>query len=189
MFRPIKNLSLIAAFWKNNYGIGFNNKLPWSKCAPDMNFFKKITSGDKNGLIMGRNTMESIPKKYFPFSDRISIVVSKTMQEKVCPRSYSVFSSVDNAISGGFDILGCNNLYLIGGSQIYQSGMKYCSHAYITEFDFGATEIDADTFFPHDKLSNLFQLVHLDIMYNVDVSVNNKIVTGNLLFKRYVNKN
>ena len=60
----------------NNYGIGLDNKLPWN-FKKDMEYFKNITSSNipyqKSIVIMGRNTMESLPKKHLP--NRINIVI------------------------------------------------------------------------------------------------------------------
>ena len=51
-----------------NGGIGKSNKLPFS-FRTDLKYFSKITKGDapfSNGLLMGRNTWESLPKKPLP---------------------------------------------------------------------------------------------------------------------------
>ena len=76
------NINLIVAMCKNN-GIGLNNKIPW-KISEDMHYFSKKTSGNypgdgnkKNAVIMGRNTWESLPKKYKPLPHRFNIVLTK----------------------------------------------------------------------------------------------------------------
>jgi len=77
-------LNLIVAMCKNN-GIGVDNKIPW-RISEDMNYFSKKTSGDyeanikKNAVIMGRNTWESLPKKYKPLPNRFNIVLTKNVQ-------------------------------------------------------------------------------------------------------------
>ena len=49
-----------------NYGIGYNNKLPWY-IPEDMKIFRDKTIGNKNNcVIMGRKSANSIPSKYFP---------------------------------------------------------------------------------------------------------------------------
>jgi dihydrofolate reductase len=70
-------------------GIGLNGELPW-RLKEDMKLFKTITTTiqnpndeDKlNAVIMGRNTWESIPKKFRPLPNRINIILSTTMDKK-----------------------------------------------------------------------------------------------------------
>ena len=60
-----------------NQGIGTDNQLPWH-CAEDMAYFKSLTIGNqKNAVIMGRKTWESIPEKFRPLPNRLNIVLSK----------------------------------------------------------------------------------------------------------------
>ena len=52
---------MIVAYCKNR-GIGQNNLIPWY-IPEDFKYFKKMTSNVKNsGIIMGKNTWESLPK-------------------------------------------------------------------------------------------------------------------------------
>jgi dihydrofolate reductase len=82
------SVKLIVAMCKNN-GIGFNNKIPW-RISEDMIYFSKKTSGDyvgvnetikKNAVIMGRNTWDSLPKKYKPLPNRFNIVLTRNPQK------------------------------------------------------------------------------------------------------------
>jgi dihydrofolate reductase len=59
-----------------NWGIGFNNQIPW-KLPSDLKMFKKITTSgsEKNAIIMGRKTFDSIGKKALP--NRTNIVISQ----------------------------------------------------------------------------------------------------------------
>lgn len=59
-----------------NNGIGVNNSIPW-KLSNDLKMFKKITTSgnERNSIIMGRKTFESIGKKALP--NRTSIVISQ----------------------------------------------------------------------------------------------------------------
>ena len=52
-------LTIIAAIGKNNE-LGKNNDLIWH-IKEDLNFFKAIT--EFNYIVMGRKTLESLPKK------------------------------------------------------------------------------------------------------------------------------
>lgn len=57
-------------------GIGLNNKIPW-KLSKDLKMFKNITTSgnEKNAIIMGRKTFESINKK--PLPGRTNIILSR----------------------------------------------------------------------------------------------------------------
>ena len=195
-------VKLIVAMCKNN-GIGCDNKIPWS-IPEDMNYFSKKTSGDygivmrnkksketyvedlnnsqnikKNVVIMGRNTWESLPKKYKPLPYRVNIILSKNAkkQEDELNGDIVFSSSVDDAIS----LLhnrprqddGCdkrekrekkhiNHIWIIGGSSIYQEFMTRdmtntikISKYYITYID---KYYDCDTYFPLIENMNKYYL-------------------------------
>lgn len=81
---PGVRLTLIAAATQSN-GIGASGGLPW-KLKGEMAYFRAATSyvpeadsqrGLRNAVVMGRNTWESIPKKFRPLKDRVNIVVSR----------------------------------------------------------------------------------------------------------------
>ena len=55
-----------------NGGIGYKNKLPWSKIEGDLPRFKQLTEG--KAVVMGRKTWESLPVK--PLPDRFNFVVT-----------------------------------------------------------------------------------------------------------------
>jgi hypothetical protein len=82
-------LTIIVAATKTN-GIGQNARLPW-RIPKEIAYFSRVTSnapeGYSNVVIMGRNTWESIPKKFRPLPNRVNIVVSrdKTYEPYVGP--------------------------------------------------------------------------------------------------------
>lgn len=64
-------------------GIGHAGGLPW-RLRQDMAFFKKMTtntvdSNKQNAVIMGRKCWDSIPVKFRPLSNRINVVLSRTL--------------------------------------------------------------------------------------------------------------
>ena len=86
--QPLR-ISLIAALSPTN-GLGLKGGLSWS-LKGEMAYFRKATSyvpssptseAAKNAVIMGRNTWESIPKKFRPLKGRINVVVSRTVGEQ-----------------------------------------------------------------------------------------------------------
>src|ERR1700692_3001843 len=76
---PMSRLTLIVAATKSN-GIGQNAHLPW-RLPKEMAYFAQVTSNapdrHTNAVIMGRNTWESIPKKFRPLKNRVNIVISR----------------------------------------------------------------------------------------------------------------
>ena len=144
-------VKLIVAMCKNN-GIGVDNKIPW-RISEDMSYFSKKTSGDyganikKNAVIMGRNTWESLPKKYKPLPNRFNIVLSKNVQRLLALEHYDAdkkdiefITSIDEAMDFCYgrgekgenkekieyetstQFLSCkfNDIWIIGGSSVYQ---------------------------------------------------------------------
>ena len=117
-------------------GIGKDNKLMWNIPA-DLKRFKEITTKNqikidndiKNIVIMGRKTCESIGRE---LPDRANIVLS--LKDK---HSYSITFE---------DILDYNErfpeeeLFIIGGEQIYKQFLPYTDKIYLTKVngDFGA---------------------------------------------------
>jgi dihydrofolate reductase len=153
-------LKLIVAMCKNN-GIGIDNKIPW-RISEDMSYFSKKTSGDygvmiqnekqnettkKNAVIMGRNTWESLPKKYKPLPNRFNIVLTSNVQRLLAldhhdadKKDIEYVSSLDGAIDLCYgrgekgekntkkeylntsQFLSCkfNDIWIIGGSSLYK---------------------------------------------------------------------
>ena len=112
----------------NNGGIGLNNNIPWD-FSKDMEFFRNITKSnnifDKSIVIMGRKTMESLPKKYLP--QRINIVISSTLNTNSNDK-YSCVTSFQKALTTAYNINGgsyTNNIWVIGGAQIYQQAFRH----------------------------------------------------------------
>ena len=81
-----------------DYGIGVDNSLPWN-IPEDMKIFRKKTIGDKhNCVIMGRNTCESIPSKYFPLSNRHNCILSSVHPENL-HENVSVYRNKEDLFS------------------------------------------------------------------------------------------
>jgi dihydrofolate reductase len=106
-------ISIISAFDPNKT-IGFNNNLPW-KIKEDLKLFKELT--EKNIVIMGRNTYESIGK---PLPNRMNIIItSKVIQNN---NLLYTFSSFEDCIKYCKKINLNKNIFVIGGRKLY----KYC---------------------------------------------------------------
>lgn len=113
-------MNLIVAVGSNNE-IGIDNKLPW-KQSEDLKNFRKLTTG--NVVIMRRKTYESIGK---PLPNRFNIVL--TSEAKILNSIHndenlifvSKISEIFEITAGKYNI---NQLFVIGGAQIYEEFLK-----------------------------------------------------------------
>lgn len=130
-------MNLIAAV-DNNWGIGKNGKLLVS-IPEDMKYFRNTTLG--NVVVMGRKTLESFPGKR-PLPDRTNIVLSTNPNFSVngAVTVHSV-EELDRELSK-YDT---DDVFVIGGEQIYSLLYDRCDTAYITKIDYS---YDADARFP-----------------------------------------
>lgn len=137
-------IAIIVAKAKNNV-IGVKGQIPWY-IPDDLKYFKKVTTGGI--VIMGKRTYESIGK---PLPNRYNCIISSTIEK---PEGIDfVFSSIKDAIetltnNPKFDSI---PIYFIGGSRIYNEGIRYATKLYVTEID---TEFEGDTYFPDIDVSN-----------------------------------
>ena len=131
-------ISLIAALTKNR-AIGLDNGLPWH-LPDDMKYFMQTTKG--HHVIMGRKNYDSIPEKFRPLPNRTNIVVTRqqNLQAPHCTVVHSLVDAMDIAQKAGE-----TELFIIGGSAIYQLGMPFAQRLYLTEIE---ADLSGDTFFP-----------------------------------------
>lgn len=132
-------ISIIAAM-DNNNGIGKNNTLPWL-IPEDLRYFKEKTKGKI--VVMGRKTFESIGK---PLPNRHNVILTQQI-DYIHPSTYSLFDIEDILeINKG---ISNNEIFIIGGAEIYRQFMDYAEKLYITKIDY---EFECDTFFPEINL-------------------------------------
>lgn len=143
------NLIIIAAIGKNRE-LGKNNDLIW-KTKEDMQFFKEKTTG--HHIVMGRNTFESLPR-ILPNRTHIVLTRSNILlpKEVICVNSIEEFLNYIKELD--------DDIYVIGGAQIYKELIDYSNIMYLTEFDEVCNE--ADVYFP--EFDN--QLWNQDIIDN-----------------------
>ena len=146
----------------NQYGIGKNNELPWF-FPSDMAFFKSKTSPlnflDTAVVIMGRKTMESIPKHFLP--NRINIVISKTYNKN--KEDLHIVDNFDKALEIANTYEG-SKIWVIGGSSIYDMAFRHkdLNKIFITEIN---GNFNCDTFvnLPKMKLVNKITFTEKEI--------------------------
>lgn len=129
-------LSIVAAVSKNGV-IGSNGTLPW-KLSDDLKFFKSLTSG--HTILMGRKTFESIGK---PLPNRKNIVI--TRQQDYDASGIEIYSDLEATIQT-LKTSGIEEIFIIGGGEIYSQLLPNTDKIYLTEVN---VQIEGDTFFPH----------------------------------------
>lgn len=130
---------IVATDLQNN--IGRDNKIPWY-LPEDLKYFRDITTGNgKNAVIMGRKTWESIPEKYRPFKNRFNIVLTRDVGKHTCNNSsmesVMFMSSLQNALNYLYNRDDFEDIFVIGGSQIYKEALEHSdlNKIYITKIN------------------------------------------------------
>lgn len=144
-----KNISIIVAI-AQNFAIGKNNDLLFH-LPNDLKRFKEITSG--HTIIMGRNTLLSLPK--WPLPKRRHIVITDK-ENDVFPGCETVFS-IDEAIEKVKDE---REAFIIGGGMIYKQFFPVAGKLYLTLVH---KSFEADTFFPEVNYSEWKEVKRLDL--------------------------
>ena len=129
--------AIVAA--DKNWGIGYKNNLLY-RIPEDMRFFRKETINKV--VIMGYNTFASLPNSQ-PLKNRLNIVLSRKENLRientvVCSSIKQVFRAIEK-----YDK---DDVYIIGGAEVYRAFLKYCDTAIITKID---SDKKADVFFPN----------------------------------------
>ena len=131
-------MNLIVAVDKN-WGIGKDNDLLIS-IPEDMEYFKEKTMGKV--VIMGKNTLESFPGAK-PLKNRTNIVL--THNKNYDGHGAIVVNSMEE-LREELKKYNSEDIYVIGGEQIYKALVDDCDVAHITKINF---EYDADAYFPN----------------------------------------
>jgi dihydrofolate reductase len=122
-------------------GIGFQNRLPWSKIQGDLPRFKHLTQNKI--IVMGRNTWNSLPKK--PLPNRINMVVTSS------PLSVEGVIVIHDI----YDLT--DDHWLIGGAQIINSSWDKINEVHLTTTHDHYT---CDTYIDLLYLENNFDIVY-----------------------------
>ena len=131
-------------------GIGYNNKLPWSKIEGDLPRFKELTQGQN--IVMGRNTWESLPKK--PLPNRTNYVLSS--------------KAVGQAVTVSAIDLIPDDSWIIGGAKVIETCWSLIDEIHLSRT---FTEYTCDTFIDLVKLEKefvcWFKEQHTDHSYEI----------------------
>ncbi len=152
------SFSLIVAMDEER-GIGRGGQLPWH-ISEDLKYFRMITTettdpSQKNAVIMGRKTWESIPENFRPLPDRINVVISHQPNLDL-PSDVILASGLPEAFEKleALKTPALNKTFVIGGQQIFELAIHHpaCQEIHVTKID---DIFSCDTFFPpfEDKFS------------------------------------
>ena len=141
----------------NNWGIGYKGGL-LEHLPPDLKYFKELT--ENNIVIMGRKTWESLPGI---LPNRANFVISSTLHwsdfedsvEAPYITSMQALKIDLDMLKHGYEI--CKeDIFIIGGGQIYEQLLPYCDRVYVTKIL--KDHKDVDTYFPNLDKSNEWEI-------------------------------
>lgn len=124
----------------NNNAIGKDNDMIWH-LPDDLKYFKDKTRN--HHILMGRKNFDSLGEKYQPLPKRINIVITRNKDWQ--HDGVKVFHDIKD----GIEFAKQNNeeeLFIIGGGQIYEACLPFADCLYITEVN--AEFPDAEAYFP-----------------------------------------
>lgn len=138
-------ISIIVAVAGSKRVIGKTGGLPWH-IPEELKRFKEITKG--HPIIMGRKTHESIGRA---LPERTNIVI--TRDPAFAAEGVLVAHSLDEALKVANRLPsshperseGSNEIFIIGGGEIYKQALPLADKLYLTLID---QEVEGDVFFP-----------------------------------------
>ena len=128
-------MNIIVAV-SSNWGIGYKNDLLF-RISPDLKRFKKLTMGKT--IVMGHNTFKSLPNQR-PLPGRKNIIMSRNPRLEI-PGVY-----VANSKEQVMEMVSTEEVFIIGGSEIYGLFLDDCTRIYLTKVNAAPV---ADRFFPN----------------------------------------
>ena len=143
------NISIIVAI-AENFAIGKDNDLLFH-LPNDLKRFKEITTG--HTLIMGRNTLLSLPN--WPLPERRHIVITDRKNDKFkgCETVFSLDQALDKVENE-------NEAFVIGGGMVYRQFYPIAGKLYLTLVH---KTFEADTYFPEIDFNEWKEVEREDI--------------------------
>lgn len=124
-------MKAIAAMSLNRV-IGCDGRIPWH-LPEDFRWFRQLTLG--HTVVMGRKTFESLGR---PLARRVNVVISRTLPPAPGVEIIRDIADLDSEKYG-------DEVFVIGGEQIYAQLLPQCSDLFLTVVD---REVEGDAFFP-----------------------------------------
>lgn len=127
-----KNFSIVVAV-NNDSLIGIKEygsySIPWPIIKDDMNFFRKTTTtcldSQINACIIGYNTWQTMPNFYKKNKKRFNIIVTRHCE--TIDSNTKFVASFEEALSVAILIENLNEIFVIGGSFIYDIALMHPS--------------------------------------------------------------
>ena len=116
-------MKLIVAV-SENWGIGKDNNLLFN-IPKDMKFFRETTTGKV--VILGRKNLESFPGAR-PLKNRINVILTRN-KDFECEGAV-ICTDIQEVLELPYDR---EDMFVIGGEEIYKQMLKYCDTCYITK--------------------------------------------------------
>ena len=123
-----------------NWGIGSNGNL-LIKLPQDLLYFKTKTTNTH--IILGRKTLETFPN-HEPLPNRTNIILTRDLEYKkenciICHSLNELFDKIKDIPE--------DNVFVIGGSSIYNQLLPFCENFYVTHLMKKFENVDA--YFPN----------------------------------------
>lgn len=124
--------------------IGAAGTMPWH-VPEDMAYFRAVTSG--HPVIMGRRTWLSFPAKFRPLPGRTNIVLTSDPEWGGTEEAVgaTAVASLAQALAVAESAPGAEEIWIIGGGNVYTQAMELADTAAITLID---SAVAGDTFAP-----------------------------------------
>ncbi len=132
-------LVLIAAVARNGT-IGADNQLLWH-LPEDLAHFRRLTTG--RPVLMGRRTWDSLPARFRPLPGRHNIVLTRDAHWRA--DGATAVRSLDEALDAAVAAGPVEQVFVIGGAQLYAATIDRADRLELTEID---RDYDGDVRFP-----------------------------------------
>lgn len=125
---------MLGLIWAEAHGgvIGADGGMPWH-VPEDLAHFKQVTLGVP--VVMGRRTWDSLPERFRPLPDRENIVITR--------QADWVADGVRRAASVSDALAGLDDVWVIGGAQIFSEVIDRADRLEVTELDLDVDDGDA----------------------------------------------
>jgi dihydrofolate reductase len=142
-------ISLIVAMSENRV-IGLGGAMPWH-LSDDLKYFKRVTMGAP--IIMGRKTFNSMGRA---LPGRVNIIITRDTNYVV--EGVKVAHDLESAIEKASRVVakeGKDEIFVIGGAQIYALALAQVDRIYLTEIH---QIFSGDTYFPEIQTEDWYEI-------------------------------